>query len=85
MTAPVPRGRVTGDIPAPEAAVQDQPILLETLGRVGMIMLNRPKQMNALDDALMDALGVGLLAFDTDDGIGIIVITGVSKAYFEHC
>jgi cyclohex-1-ene-1-carboxyl-CoA hydratase len=61
--------------------MQDQPILLETHGRVGVITLNRPQQMNALDDALMDALGAALLAFDADAGIGAIVITGNPKAF----
>ena len=46
-----------------------------------MITLNRPKQMNALNDALMDALGAALLAFDADEGIGAIVITGNAKAF----
>ena len=59
----------------------DVPILSETLGRVGLITLNRPKQLNALNDALMDALGQALLAFDADDGIGAIVITGGAKAF----
>jgi cyclohex-1-ene-1-carboxyl-CoA hydratase len=54
----------------------DSPILTETVGRVGVITLNRPQQLNALNDALMDALGAALLAFDADDGIGVIVITG---------
>jgi cyclohex-1-ene-1-carboxyl-CoA hydratase len=59
----------------------DVPILSETLGRVGLITLNRPKQLNALNDASMDALGQALLAFDADDGIGAIVITGDAKAF----
>ena len=41
--------------------------------RTGLITLNRPKQLNALNDALMDELGAALLAFDADDGIGCIV------------
>ncbi|MDM0047994.1 enoyl-CoA hydratase [Variovorax sp. J22R115] len=61
--------------------MQEQPILAETRGRVGVITLNRPQQMNALDDALMDALGAVLLAFDADAGIGTIVITGNAKAF----
>ena len=44
--------------------------------RAGLITLNRPKQLNALNDALMDELGAALLAFDADDGIGCIVVTG---------
>ena len=42
--------------------------------RTGLITLNRPKQLNALNDALMDQLGAALLAFDRDDGIGCIVL-----------
>ncbi|MFT3720479.1 enoyl-CoA hydratase-related protein [Pseudorhodoferax sp.] len=61
--------------------MQDQPILVEARGRVGLITLNRPRQRNALNDALMDALGAALLAFDADDGIGAIVVTGSAKAF----
>ncbi len=49
--------------------------------RVGVLTLNRPKQLNALNDALMDQLGHALLAFDRDDGIGCMVITGSDKAF----
>ena len=49
--------------------------------RVGLITLNRPKQLNALNDALMDELGAALLAFDGDDAIGCIVLTGSDKAF----
>jgi enoyl-CoA hydratase len=56
-------------------------ILVETRGRVGLITLNRPKALNALNDALMDELGEALLAFDSDEGIGAIVITGSEKAF----
>jgi len=59
----------------------EMPVLTETRGRVGLITLNRPAQMNALNDALMDALGIALLAFDADEGIGTIVITGNAKAF----
>lgn len=59
----------------------EQPILTSTQGRVGIITLNRPAQMNALNDALMSALGEALLAFDRDEGIGAIVITGNDKAF----
>lgn len=57
------------------------PVQVETIGRVGLITLNRPQQLNALNDALMDALGQALLAFDADDGIGAVVITGGAKAF----
>ena len=49
--------------------------------RTGLITLNRPKQLNALNDALMDQLGAALLAFDADDAIGCIVITGSERAF----
>ena len=58
-----------------------QNILVETQGRVGLIRLNRPKAMNALNDALMDDLGAALLAFDADEGIGCIIVTGNEKAF----
>jgi enoyl-CoA hydratase len=56
-------------------------VLVERRGRVGVITLNRPESLNALDDALMDALGDALLAFDADDGVGAIVITGGPRAF----
>jgi enoyl-CoA hydratase len=49
--------------------------------RTGVITLNRPKQLNALNDALMDDLGAALKAYDGDDGIGCIVVTGSEKAF----
>jgi cyclohex-1-ene-1-carboxyl-CoA hydratase len=60
----------------------DTPIVrIERLGRVGLLTLNRPRQLNALDDELMDALGAALLALDADAGIGAIVITGGPKVF----
>ncbi|MDP2769925.1 MAG: enoyl-CoA hydratase [Giesbergeria sp.] len=59
----------------------DRPIRVATHGRVGVITLHRPGQLNALNDALMDALGAALLAFDADPGIGAIVLTGSDKAF----
>ncbi len=56
-------------------------ILVETRGRVGLVTLNRPKQLNALNDALMDELGAALKAFDHDDAIGAMVVTGSAKAF----
>ena len=58
-----------------------QPILVSKQARVGVITLNRPAQLNALNDALMDALGEALLQFDADEGVGAIVITGSDKAF----
>jgi enoyl-CoA hydratase len=56
-------------------------ILVETRGRVGLVTLNRPKVLNALNDALMNELGDALAAFDADEAIGAIVITGSDKAF----
>ena len=50
-------------------------------GQVGIITLNRPKALNALNGALMDELGLALKAFDADEAIGCIVITGSEKAF----
>ena len=56
-------------------------VLIETRGRVGLLTLNRPKALNALNDALMNELGAALLAFDANDEVGCIVITGSEKAF----
>ncbi|MBI5781409.1 MAG: enoyl-CoA hydratase [Rhodocyclales bacterium] len=58
-----------------------QNIIVETHGRVGLIRLNRPKQLNALNDALVDELGHALDVFEADEGIGAIVLTGNEKAF----
>ena len=49
--------------------------------KVGIITLHRPKQLNALNDQLMDELGAALQAFDADEKIGCMVITGSEKAF----
>lgn len=56
-------------------------ILVETRGRVGLITLNRPKALNALSTPLIRDLGAALDAFEGDDGIGAVVITGSEKAF----
>jgi len=56
-------------------------IIVETRGRVGLITLNRPKALNALNDALMTELGQALAAFDAEEGIGAVVLTGGDKAF----
>jgi enoyl-CoA hydratase len=50
-------------------------------GKVGVITLNRPKQLNALSDQLMDELGQALSTFDADDAIRCMIITGSEKAF----
>ncbi|QIL45536.1 enoyl-CoA hydratase [Acidovorax sp. HDW3] len=49
--------------------------------KVGIITLHRPKQLNALNDQLMDELGAALKAFDADAAIGCIIVTGSEKAF----
>ena len=49
--------------------------------KVGIITLNRPKQLNALNDQLMDELGAALQAFDADEKIGCMIITGSERAF----
>ncbi len=49
--------------------------------KVGIITLNRPKQLNALNNQLMDELGAALETFDADEKIGCMVITGSEKAF----
>jgi len=49
--------------------------------KTGLITLNRPKQLNALNDGLMNELGAAMQAFDADEGIGCIVVTGSEKAF----
>ena len=56
-------------------------ILVETRGRVGLITLNRPKALNALSDRLVTELGQALDAFEADQEIGCIVLTGSEKAF----
>ena len=56
-------------------------IIVETRGKVGLITINRPKAMNALNDTLMDEIGVALDGFEADTNIGCMVITGSEKAF----
>jgi enoyl-CoA hydratase len=56
-------------------------IIAETRGAVGVITLNRPKALNALCNQLVAELGQALDAFEADEAIGAIVITGSEKAF----
>ena len=56
-------------------------ILVDREGAVGVVTLNRPDSMNALDDVLMDELAAALDCFEADEAIGSIVITGSNKAF----
>ena len=56
-------------------------IIVETRGKVGLIRLNRPQALNALNRALMHDLTRALDAFEADAAIGCMVITGSDKAF----
>jgi len=49
--------------------------------KIGIITLNRPKQLNALNDQLMTELGAALHTFDADPAIHCMIITGSEKAF----
>ncbi len=56
-------------------------IVVETRGPVGLITLNRPQAMNALNQALMNELSAAVDAFEADAAVGCMVITGSEKAF----
>ncbi|RLK46716.1 enoyl-CoA hydratase-related protein [Microbacterium telephonicum] len=56
-------------------------ILVGTHGRVGRITLNRPEALNALNSQVMRDVVAAAEAFDADEGIGAIVVTGSEKAF----
>ena len=56
-------------------------ILVETKDRVGIIRLNRPEALNALNAQLIEEMRQALDAFEADEGIGCIVITGNDNAF----
>jgi len=58
-----------------------QTIIVETKGRVGIVRLNRPNALNALNAQVIEELATALDGFEADDGIGCIVITGNEKAF----
>ena len=56
-------------------------LLVETQGRVGLITLNRPQALNALNAVLMRELDAALKVFDADRDVGAIVLAGSEKAF----
>lgn len=56
-------------------------VLTDVHGRVGLVRLNRPQALNALNEQLMTELMDALSAFDVDDRVGALVITGNEKAF----
>ena len=76
------RQPIIGDITFTEAAMPTSCIQIRTEAeKIGVITLNRPQALNALNDQLMDELGQALLAFDANAAIGCIVVTGSEKAF----
>jgi enoyl-CoA hydratase len=58
-----------------------QNIIVETKGRVGLIRLNRPNALNALNSAMMVEIAAAVDAFEADAGVGCLVVTGSEKAF----
>ncbi len=56
-------------------------LIVETRGRVGLITLNRPKALNALNNTLIRELGLALDGFEADPDVGAVVLTGSEKAF----
>ena len=56
-------------------------IIVDVQNKVGVIQLNRPKALNALNDQMMDEIGNALRQFDADENIGCMIITGSEKAF----
>ena len=61
--------------------MRTETIIVETRGRVGLIRLNRPQALNALNITLRHELLAAIEAFDADPGIGCVLITGSDKAF----
>lgn len=60
---------------------QYENILVEQRGRVGLVTLNRPKALNALNKTTMDEVVAAVAAMDADPGVGAVVLTGSEKAF----
>ena len=58
-----------------------QVVLSEVIGKVGLIRINRPEAMNALNNDVVDGIGAAINVFEADENIGCIVITGNEKAF----
>src|SRR3954462_10578552 len=56
-------------------------ILVETRGKVGLITLNRPQALNALNSTLVAEINAALDGFEADPGVGCVVVTGSEKAF----
>ena len=56
-------------------------ILTETRGRVGIITLNRPERLNAFTGVMQSEIQAQVRAWNADDGIGAMVLTGAGRAF----
>jgi len=61
--------------------MSNETIIVETRGKVGLIRLNRPQALNALNSTLVRELSAAVEAFEADNAIGVMVITGSEKAF----
>jgi enoyl-CoA hydratase len=61
--------------------MSESTIIVETRGKVGVIRLNRPQALNALNSRLIEELGHAIAAFDSDPQIGCMLLTGSEKAF----
>src|SRR5215510_11434530 len=64
-----------------EKPMSYETIIVETRGRVGIIKLNRPQALNALNSALNAEIARAIAVFDADEGIGCMLLTGSEKAF----
>ncbi len=60
-----------------------EPILVERRGRVGLVIMNRPEKLNAMNSALVNQLEQAVHELDVDDDVGAIVITGAGARAFS--
>src|SRR5215475_1336137 len=67
--------------PKPRTAMSTQTIIVERRGRIGIVRLNRPQALNALNATLKDELLNAVEAFDADANVGCILMTGSDKAF----
>jgi enoyl-CoA hydratase len=64
-----------------DGTIRYSTILVEQRGRVGLITLNRPEALNAINSQLLNELLAAATAFDTDPGVGAILLTGSERAF----
>ena len=76
-----PDDQNAGTGPLRENTMAYENITVDRRGRVGLITLNRPKALNALNGALIGELNAVLDSFAEEEGIGAVVITGNEKAF----